>query len=88
MALDTPNKRAAAGGVMPMPDGTIDAADRRQVAGVYPMDGAAPPQIEAVAAAVSVVWEPSAAAAAVLELLARASVRWEPAGLVSAELEI
>jgi hypothetical protein len=45
MAIDTAAKRSAAlqagltpGGVLPTPDGSIDAADRAQLAGVYAVD--------------------------------------------------
>ncbi len=39
---DTPNKRAMAGALifappLPFPDGTIDANDREQMAGMYPL---------------------------------------------------
>ena len=36
MALDTENERRAAAGLPPVPDGTIDAKDRRQITGLYP----------------------------------------------------
>lgn len=51
MAIDTANKRASAIGLptfrlAPIPDGTIDAADRLQIAGLY----------RGIAAAVGIVW--------------------------------
>jgi hypothetical protein len=36
MAIDTENKRRFVGGVPPRPDGAIDSADRRHIAGIYP----------------------------------------------------
>lgn len=38
MAIDSEDKRRAVTGVLPVADGEIDAADRRQVAGEYPFE--------------------------------------------------
>jgi hypothetical protein len=35
MAIDTQNKRCSVTGIMPVPDGSIDAADRAQAARIY-----------------------------------------------------
>ena len=35
MAIDSEDKRRQIGGVPPIPDGTIDEADRRRIAGIY-----------------------------------------------------
>ena len=37
MAIDTATLRRAVAGTPPVPDGTVGVADRRQVAGTYPI---------------------------------------------------
>lgn len=37
MPIDTENKRRSVLGILPVPDGSIDAQDRRQVLGLYRM---------------------------------------------------
>jgi len=43
MAIDTQLKRMSAMGLPPLPDGSITALDRRQIAGLYRMATAVPP---------------------------------------------
>lgn len=43
MTVDSEDKRRDIGGVPPVPDGTIDAEDRRHIAGIPRTPGAAAP---------------------------------------------